>query len=335
MSQRCLLRYRRPLLESCLAVVCRFAVLALAASAAEPRELRSAPGQPEPAEESPVRIIHDVAYRDLHDGEDGSQDKNKLDIYLPRGRTDFPVIFFVHGGAWSHGNKNQLGMYGALALCWARHGIGTVSINYRLSPGVKHPEHIKDVASAFAWTYKNIRNYGGRPDQIFVCGHSAGGHLVALLATDEKYLRAEGLTLKNIRGAMPISGVYRVHGVQIDAGIPLPRGARNGAPKSAPESAPPFGSVFGSDPKMRRDASPLIHVQPGIPSFLVLYADHDLMKLPEMAREFGTALKEHQCEVQTIEVPKRTHMSILWNITQEGDPAAQAILEFIAKQTQR
>ena len=86
------------------------------------------------------------------------------------------MIFFVHGGAWRHGDKRYLGVYSSLAMCLARHGLGTVVPNYRLSPAVQHPEHIKDVARAFAWTRKHIGNYGGCPDQIFVSGHSAGAH---------------------------------------------------------------------------------------------------------------------------------------------------------------
>jgi arylformamidase len=317
--------HRKTPIRSCLAAVLSLAGFVLGAFAGEPSLLPAVPKAPD------VQILHDLAYRDLYEGEDVSLEKNKLDIYVPRGKKDFPVIFFVHGGAWLHGNKNQFGMYGALALSWARHGIGTVSINYRLSPGVKHPDHVKDVARAFAWTRKNIHHYGGRADQIFVCGHSAGGHLVALLATDERYLQAEGLSQTDIRGAIPISGVYRVHDVRVNAGAPLPRGARQGNAANARNSVPPFSSVFGSDLAVRREASPLIHVKPGTPPFLVLYADHDLIMLPEMAREFGAALKEQQCEVQTVEVKPRDHMSILLSIAQESDPAAQAIVDFIAK----
>jgi acetyl esterase/lipase len=307
--------------------------LAFAAFASEPVVPPSTPTKQERSDTPSVQVIQDVVYRDLHEGEDASQDNNKLDIYIPRGKKDFPVIFFVHGGAWLHGSKNQFGMYSALALSWARHGIGTVSINYRLSPGVKHPEHIKDVARAFAWTHKQIAQYGGRPDQIFVCGHSAGGHLVALLATDEKYLQAEDLSFKDIRGAIPISGVYRIHDIQINAGISLPRGARRADSTDGRDRPPPFSSVFGSDAKIRRDASPLVHVKPGIPPFLVLYADHDLMLLPDMAKEFDAALQRHHCAAQTVEVKKRDHMSILLDITQEGDPAGQAILQFTARYT--
>ena len=63
----------------------------------------------------------------------------KLDLYLPKGHKDFPVLIFVHGGTWKSGSKD---LYGGLGKLYARNGIGTVIINYRLSPKVKHPAHI-------------------------------------------------------------------------------------------------------------------------------------------------------------------------------------------------
>ena len=115
------------------------------------------------------------------------------------------MLLFVHGGRWTTGNKN---LYPGIGESLARHGVGVVICNYRLSPAVKHPAHVQDVARAFAWTQSNIASYGGKPDRLFVCGHSAGGHLVALLATDPKYLKAEKLSPSDIRGVVPISGVY-------------------------------------------------------------------------------------------------------------------------------
>src|SRR5438132_1420307 len=134
-----------------------------------------------------VEVIKDQPYRT---DKDADAVKHKLDLYLPNGKKDFPVLFFVHGGAWKSGDRR---IYGRLGNLFAKQGIGTVIISYRLSPKVQHPAHIQDVGKAFAWTHANIAKHGGRADQIFVCGHSAGGHLVALLATDESYLKAEKL----------------------------------------------------------------------------------------------------------------------------------------------
>src|SRR5438270_10644137 len=141
-----------------------------------------------------VQSIKDIAY---DDAKDADPVRHKLDLYLPKGHKDFPVLMFVHGGAWTSGNKN---LYGPLGQRFAANGIGTAIINYRLSPAVQHPAHAQDVAKAFAWTHKNIGKHGGRADQIFISGHSAGGHLVALLATDESYLKAHKLGISDIKG---------------------------------------------------------------------------------------------------------------------------------------
>src|SRR5437870_10766742 len=130
------------------------------------------------------------------DGEGADAKRHKLDLYLPQGFENFPVVMFVHGGGWRHGDKDFLGLYVKLGKALARHGIGVAVPNYRLSPAVKHPEHVKDVARAFAWLYHNIAKHHGDPDRLFVSGHSAGGHLAALFATNDKYLKAEGLDLR-------------------------------------------------------------------------------------------------------------------------------------------
>jgi len=249
----------------------------------------------------------DLAY---YDGPDADPIKHKLDLYLPKDQKDFPVVFFVHGGAWRHGDKNSfLGLYGYLASSLARHGLGVVVPNYRLSPGVTHPEHIKDVARAFAWTYRNIGKYGGRADEIFVSGHSAGGHLVALLATDESQLKAQGLSLKAIRGAIPLSGVFRIE-----------------------ETGHMYDAMFGTDVKLRRDASPVCHACADAPPFLIIYADGDLtMCAREPAGAFCAALKEHHAKASSTEVKDRNHASLLIKAANDADPVNQAIRDFVAK----
>src|SRR5262245_58479296 len=93
-----------------------------------------------------VEVIKDQAYCD---GKEADPIKHKLDLYLPKDVKDYPVMMFVHGGSWKSGNKE---MYGVLGALFARNGIGTAIINYRLSTGdkpAKHPDHITDVARAF------------------------------------------------------------------------------------------------------------------------------------------------------------------------------------------
>jgi acetyl esterase/lipase len=259
-------------------------------------------GSPE-RKSAEVEVVRNLAY---YEGPNADPVRHRLDIYLPKGQKGFPVLFFIHGGAWMHGNKNHFGIYAALGRCLARHGIALVSPNYRLSPAVKHPEHVKDVARAFAWTCKHIAQYGGRPDEIFVGGHSAGGHLAALLATDERYLKAHGLTLAAIRGAIPISGVYSI------------------------PNTPLLHPVFGKDPAIFRDASPACHCCAAAPPFLILYSDHELPGCEgKQAEAFAKALRDHACPAETVLVPNRNHVFILISATRDTDPVMRHLLSFI------
>jgi acetyl esterase/lipase len=259
-----------------------------------------------PVRNNDVKVVRNIAY---YEGQDADPVRHRLDIYVPKGKKDFPVVFFVHGGAWMHGDKNHFGIYAQLARCLAQHGIGMVSTNYRLSPKVKHPEHIRDVARAFAWTYGNIEKYGGRPDELFVAGHSAGGHLAALLATDERYLKEQRLTLAAIRGAMPVSGVYTIPDQQI------------------------FHKIFGKDQATLRDASPVVHVCAAAPPFLIIYGDDELPGCDgRQAEEFCKALDGKRCPAITFQAVRRNHVSILVNAIHDTDPVMQHLLGFVASQ---
>jgi acetyl esterase/lipase len=228
----------------------------------------------------------------------------------------------------------MFGALNALGRRLARNGVGAAMINYRLSPIVKHPAHIQDVARAFAWLHKNIGQYGGRADQMFVCGHSAGGHLAALLGTDERYLKAEGLSLKDIKGVIPISGVYVITDLPLKVGFnaALPGGAGTIGGSFALRFNPAT-VVFGGDPKVMKDASPLTHVNPRCPPFLILYAEFDFPTCDRMSEKLCQALKDQKCDAEIRMIKLREHVTIVALSGMDGDPTGQAILDFIAAHT--
>lgn len=250
-----------------------------------------------------VKTIKDVAY---DQGKDADAERHKLDLYLPANK-GFPVLVYIHGGGWSKGDRKSFEKQGQML---AAHGIGVASVGYRLSPQVKHPVHAQDVAKAFAYVYKNIGKYGGKTDQLFIAGHSAGGHLAALIATDEKYLKAEGLSLKDIKGAIPISGVYTIR-------------------------ANPKSTTFPTDEEGSRQASPQTHVKAGLPPFLVLYAEKDGKDFDKMAENFCKAIRAEKGEATCLKINDRTHGSIMTSMASADDPAAQAVLQFIARHSGR
>jgi acetyl esterase/lipase len=273
--------------------------------------------------------------------------RNRLDVFVPRGKTDCPVVVFVHGGAWVVGDNRCCGLYSSVGEFLASQGIVAVLPNYRLSPEVRHPEHIKDVARAVAWARAHAAEHGGRPEQLFLMGHSAGGHLVSLLATDEQYLNAEGLCAADLKGVIAVSGVYHIpaNGVDLTLGgqapdamrwdkvLPLrgPSSPRTRTVPGIPLSLDVYDPAFGRDADVRAAASPINHIRPGLPPFLMFCADNDLPTLPAMAAEFHQALLYADCEAQLLVIPQRNHNSIIFEAMRPDDPVAAAVLAFIAR----
>jgi acetyl esterase/lipase len=197
---------------------------------------------------------------------------HQLDMYLPASK-NFPVVVFAHGGAWLSGDKSE---YDNVGRFFAENGIGAVLVNYRLSPKVRHPAHVQDVAKSVAWARRNIRKHGGNPDSLYLCGYSAGGHLVSLLATDESYLKAEGVPPESIRGVISISGVY--------SDVKLPG----------------LHLIF---PSNDRDKSfPLYHANKAHARFRMFYAEGEIFGLDLQAKQFHRELLNAKRDATLTEV---------------------------------
>jgi acetyl esterase/lipase len=285
----------------------------------------AAPAQAaEPGKPAAVKVHKNVPYRPADVGEVIPLGR-LVDLYVPEDVQDFPTIVLEHGGAWVAGSK-ILDRIPDVARCLARQGIGVVAANYRLAPWVQHPTQVQDVAAAVAWAHKHIAEYGGDPDRIFLLGHSAGGHLVSLLAADDQYLRKVGLGREHIKGVVSVSGVYQVTDVvcklMVEAWQTLVE----------IEAANPFALVFGSDADVARQASPLTHVCDKLPPFLVVYAERDLPTLGEMAVKFDAALRAKKCDVRLMKVADRNHISVFTRSREAEDPVARAVVEFVRKE---
>lgn len=162
-----------------------------------------------------IKVFNDLSYVS---GEDVKNDTlQRLNLAIPENQKSMPLLIWIGGGAWSYVNRN---MEMDMAEKFAKEGIAFASIGHRLSTatwrdpsmnkGIKHPEHIKDLASAFRWLYDHAQDYGYDRERIFVGGYSSGGHLAALLSVDEKYLKKHGLSKANIQGVIPIAGAYDI-----------------------------------------------------------------------------------------------------------------------------
>jgi acetyl esterase/lipase len=248
-----------------------------------------------PPEISPnVEVRKDISYTG---GDPADAAKHKLDLYLPKGKKNFPVMVFLHGGSWRSGDR---AMYPVLGNRFARAGIGVAIPSYRLMPGNPHPAQAEDCAAAFAWVYRNIAQYGGDVQRIYLVGHSSGGQVAALLGLDDSYLKKLDVPAGTIHGVAALSGVYDVSHV------------------------PDFVSQKGAP-----DASPIAIVHANAPPFLITYCQWDYFELPKQARDFTALLKQDFVAAQLLYVPGENHISELLNIWKDDDPIARAVLNFV------
>ena len=249
---------------------------------------------------SNVEMVAGISYTD---GAPADADKHKLDLYLPRDKKNFPVLVFLHGGSWKTGDRSQ---YVALGDRLARVGIGVAIPSYRLMPQNPHPAQIEDVAAAFAWVVKNISQRGGDASRLYLSGHSAGAHLAALLALDEKYLAKFDLPRKSIRSVIAMSGIYDVD--KLDTFLVAP-GAGD-----------------------KHDASPVAHAHSGAPPFLISYCQWDYFGLPKQARDFTLTLKKNFVGVELLYVPGENHISEVISLVQDHGLLIDTILSVVNNQ---
>lgn len=127
------------------------------------------------AQAAGVTLLRDIAY--------GSDERQRLDVYAPKGVRGAPVIFMVHGGAWRIGDKSARGVAGTKAAHWNKQGFIVVSVNYRMLPEADVATQAADVKKALALAQDKADSWGGERRKFILMGHSAGAHLVSLLAS--------------------------------------------------------------------------------------------------------------------------------------------------------
>jgi acetyl esterase/lipase len=256
------------------------------------------------ADVSPVKIVNNIAYIT---GVQYPTDHDKLDLYLPEGKTGVPVIVWIHGGALTQDDKN---LEVATGRRFAQAGIATATVNYRLSPAVSHPAHVQDAAASFAWVKQHIGEYGGDSSRVFLVGHSAGAYLAQLLVTDERYLKVHGLSARDVRGVVPISAFFWVE--------------KEGVAPDRPKT------VWGTDPNVWVDASPAHHLRANLPPTLIIYADRDEPWRRQQNVDMAEAMRAAGSPpVDIVQIADRTHMGIWHRLGEEGDPTSERVIAFV------
>jgi acetyl esterase/lipase len=252
-----------------------------------------------------------------------AQERQVLDIYSPSHAKNLPVVFWIHGGGWQTGDKADVQVK---PQAFMDKGFVFVSTNYRLLPQVDMETIVRDIARSIHWVHKHIAEYGGDPQRLLVMGHSAGAQLAALVCTDDRYLKDEGLSLALIKGCVPVDGdTYDVPAIIETAET---RNRVHGLPQ------PKFGHrvKFGNDPAKHRDFSAVTHVasDKGIPPFLIMHvAAHP--DTTAQAQRLASVLKSAGVTVRVYGARESTHNKINADIGLPDDPGTKALFAFLTE----
>jgi len=188
----------------------------------------------------------------------GRDPLQSLDVWRAKdAKGPAPLVVFVHGGGWKRGSKdNATGRF--KAEHYPGQGYAFASIDYRLVPASAVEQQAEDVAMAVKLLINDADRLGIDRRRIVLMGHSAGAHLVALVGTDESYLKSVGLSFADIAGVIPIDG----------AAYDVPAQMKDGPPIMQKT----YAQAFGTDPVRQAKLSPTLHAAaPNAPTFLLLY----------------------------------------------------------------
>ena len=264
------------------------------------------------AEEVSLSLVaSDLNYGDAEHPDAGLQ---TLDIYYRSGEVKLPVVVYVHGGGWAFGQKEDVHHK---PLFFTRQNIAFISMNYRLRWNYEIYDQAEDIVSVIKWIHNNAETYGLDKNKIVLMGHAAGAHLVSLVATNQNFVKAAGMTLDAITAVVAIDTVsYDIERLMIELGSFIERRQHR--------------LIFGNEQRVWHEASPINHVESGkrMPSFALLYVADD-QESTLQARAFAKALST--AGVETIMVPgnEKSSDTIDEDLGSAEDRTTQALMTFM------
>lgn len=214
---------------------------------------------------------------------------------------DAPVLIYIHGGYWRARTSKE---FGYVARGPVSTGVATVVVNYALCPDVTIDEIVRQARAAVAWVHANARSFGGDPERIHVAGHSAGGHLAAmLLGTD--WEGVYGLPKDIIQGATAISGLFDL--------VPFPYTFLQ------PKLQLSWGQTLRN--------SPLFHLPDDAPPLLLAYGEEETAEFKRQSEDYLTAWRSKGLEGEMLTLPGKNHYDVIDGFLDAKSPLCSAILK--------
>jgi acetyl esterase/lipase len=266
------------------------------------------------AEVRTMQTHKDVVYASV-DGHD-----LKLDLYLPAGKDQPPLLVWVHGGAWSMGNKDMVPKE------FVEHGYATASLDFRQSTEARFPAQVHDIKAAIRFLRASAARYGYRTERIAIAGNSSGGHLAALVGVSNGNAELEGRVGDHLSQSSSVQAIVVYYGASNLQTI-LAQSTPFGLNMRRPALERLLGALPDKVPELAALASPVRHVDKSDPPLYLLHGDQDPQMPIDQAHELQGAYEKLGLEV---------HFDVLHGAAHGGDeffaPAhLQPVLEFLGR----
>jgi len=227
-----------------------------------------------------------------------------LDVHRAQGlAAGAPVVVFVYGGDWRTGRRED---YRFVAQSLAKAGLLVFVPDYRKTPQVTFPAFVEDAAKAVAWSKHHAAEYGGDPSRIYLLGHSAGAHIVAMLGTDGRFLQAVGMRPRDLAGVVGMSGPYDF--------LPL--------------TDPDLQQVFAPQTNWPL-SQPVNFVDGDEPPFLLFQGTADKTVRPRNSVSMAAKLRAAGEPVQLQMIEGAGHVATLTGLVRESSDVRTQVLQFI------
>jgi len=222
-----------------------------------------------------------------------------------------PVLIFVHGGAWNSGNKSLYNFFGNRM---ARKGIVTVIPDYTKSPEANFDQMASEIASAVLWTKKNIAAYGGDSNQIFLSGHSAGGHLAALISIKDEYFT-------KLKIVNPVKGLILIDAAGLDMYGYLK--------EETFEAGNTYLETFTDNPIVWKKASPLYFLHEAMPPLLIYRGGKTYPSILKSNEKFIDSLQKVRAKFTYHVQPGKKHIPMILQFFNSSNKRYDEIVQWI------
>ena len=238
-------------------------------------------------------VTLDIAY--------GPAATERLDIF-PAATPDAPILVYIHGGYWIWKDKAD---FRFVAEGVVDAGAALVVINYALTPDHDMDEIVREVRAATAFVWKNAGTLiPGDRDRIFLCGHSAGGHLTAIAAATEWPAFDPALPAEILAGGIAVSGLYDLEPIRLSY----------------------LNETVGLDAAMARRNSPLHAIRAAMPPLTLVVGGAESDEVKRQQQDFAEALAAAGNAVVTEEVAGLHHFAVIETIGDTGSQLQRAVL---------